>query len=242
MSQLTHKYILSELNTLKNATRAATSLQFFKTAKGQYGEGDQFIGITVPTLRKLVKPFGALSKKELSLLLASPINEARLLALLILTKQYQTGTATEQATLYNLYLDNLQYVNNWNLVDASAPYIAGAHLLARKKDILLSLARSPVLWERRVAIVSTWHFIRNNRFDWTLKLAKILLHDEHDLMHKAVGWMLREVGKRDTEVLINFLESHALNMPRTMLRYAIEKFPENKRKQYLKIKYERNYL
>lgn len=207
--------------------------RFFKTGAGEYAEHDKFIGINTPTLRKIANEFSVLPIPDIQLLLESGINEERLLALFILTKQYARGKVQDKKTIYQFYLDNLQFVNNWNLVDSSAHLIVGAHLSNSNKKILETLAKSNSLWERRVAIVATWYFIRNDDFEWTLRLAKTLLQDSHDLIHKAVGWMLREVGKRDTKVLTSFLDKHAAHMPRTMLRYAIEKFPPNKRKAYL---------
>jgi 3-methyladenine DNA glycosylase AlkD len=206
---------------------------FFKTGPGDYAEHEQFIGVPVPKLRKLVKAYRTMPLDSVKCLLQSPINEERLLALLMLVERYQKGDATLKQTIFDLYQNYIQYVNNWNLVDASAHLIVGAHLDQRDKTLLLTWASSKILWERRIAIVSTWYFIRQNQYDWTIKLAEILLHDPHDLMHKAVGWMLREVGKRDETVLIGFLDQYANKMPRTMLRYAIEKFSPEKRKDYL---------
>ena len=206
---------------------------FFKTGPGDYAEHDQFIGVPVPQLRKLVKSYSLLPLESVLCLLTSPINEERLLALLMMVERYEQGDVTLKQSIFDLYQSHMQYVNNWNLVDASAHMIAGAHLHQRDKSQLLTWASSNILWERRIAIVSTWYFIRQNEYAWTIKLAEILLHDPHDLMHKAVGWMLREAGKRDDAVLILFLEKYAHQMPRTMLRYAIEKFSIDKRKAYL---------
>jgi 3-methyladenine DNA glycosylase AlkD len=206
---------------------------FFKIGPGDYAAGDQFIGVTVPTLRAIAKKFPTLSLADIQTLLTSPVNEERALALFILTNQYTKADQQTKEKIYQFYLDNLHYVNNWNLVDASAHLIIGAHLLEHNKELLTTLAQSKNLWERRIAIVSTWYFIRNNDLDWTFKIALLLLNDTHDLIHKAVGWMLREAGKRDQDALITFLNKHAHTMPRTMLRYAIEKFPEDIRKKYL---------
>ncbi len=206
---------------------------FFKTGPGDYAEHDQFIGVPVPTLRKVVKAYSALPIESVLCLLKSPINEERLLALLMLVERYQKGDVALKQTIFDLYQSHIQYVNNWNLVDASAHLIVGAHLHQRDKTQLLSWASSDILWERRIAVVSTWYFIRQNEHEWTIRLAEKLLHDPHDLMHKAVGWMLREAGKRDEAVLIKFLEKYAYKMPRTMLRYAIEKFSVERRKSYL---------
>jgi 3-methyladenine DNA glycosylase AlkD len=210
--------------------RAQKSLRFFKTGKGQYAEGDQFIGISMPDLRVLAKQFETLAHSEIQQLIRSVLHEERLLALLILTRQYKKN----KQAVYQLYVDNLMYVNNWDLVDVSAHLIMGQHLLNQDRTILLKLACSEVMWNRRVAMVATWQFIRNNQFDWTVKIVEILLNDKHELIHKAAGWMLREAGKRDVQVLLSFLDKHATYMPRTMLRYAIEKLPEGARKGYLK--------
>lgn len=206
---------------------------FFKTAAGEYAAHDQFIGVTVPTIRALAKKNSSLTLEEIQILLQSPINEERTLALFILTDQYKKADAQTKEKLYQFYLDNLQYINNWNLVDASAHLIVGAHLLKNNKELLITLAQSKTMWERRIAIISTLYFIRNNNTEWTFKIALLLLNDTHDLIHKAVGWMLREAGKRDQNALIAFLDQHARTMPRTMLRYAIEKFAEDIRKGYL---------
>ena len=206
---------------------------FFKTGVGDYAQHDQFIGVTVPTLRKIAKEFLSIALEDLALLIRSPINEERLLSLIILTQKYKTSAEPEKETLYQFYLQNLKYVNNWNLVDASAHLIIGAHLFERDCSALEELALSANLWERRIAIVATWHFIRRNDLAWTFKIASLLLCDTHDLIHKAVGWMLREAGKQDQAQLVTFLDQHICEMPRTMLRYAIEKFPEDMRKSYL---------
>jgi 3-methyladenine DNA glycosylase AlkD len=204
---------------------------FFKTGNGHYAEGDEFIGVSVPNLRKIAKDFTHLSLLDIQALLSSKINEERLLALFILIHQYAKGTLKEE--VYQFYLNNLQYVNNWNLVDSSAHLIVGAHLKDRDRSILLDLAQSAIMWERRIAIVATWHFIRQQDLEWTFRIADILLDDKHDLIHKAVGWMLREAGKRDLPTLQSFLDQHADKMPRTMLRYAIEKLSADERKAYL---------
>ncbi len=228
-----YKKIKSHLKDLAKVASNNTA-KFFKTNPGGYAEYDKFIGVSVPQLRKIAKDFSSLSKPELLLLLKSSFNEERLLALIIKCNQYKKGSLKQREDLYKSYLKHLKYVNNWNLVDSSAHLIIGAHLLYNKdKTILTALAKSKNLWERRVAIVSTWYFIRHQQFDWTIKIAKILLQDTQDLIHKAVGWMLREMGKKDENVLIEFLTQHAKHMPRTMLRYAIEKFPAEQRKMFL---------
>lgn len=218
---------------LKHVTRKNESPLFYKTGPGQYAEHDRFLGITVPDLRKIAKQFKELSHTDLKTFIRSPLNEERLLALFILTHQYQINNDSQRAACYQFYMKHLKHVNNWNLVDASAHLILGAHVFQGDKNILLTLAKSDNLWERRIAIVSTWYFIRNNELSWTFKIAKLLLQDHQDLIHKAVGWMLREAGKRSVNHLIAFLDQYAEQMPRTMLRYAIEKFQETQRKQYL---------
>ena len=216
-----------------NANPNSNSKFFFKTGAGQYAEGDEFIGVSVPKLRIIAKEFKSLPIADIEKLLKSQFNEERLLALIILTEQYKKSDAQAKEELYQFYLKHLQYVNNWNLVDASAHLIVGAHLLHKDKNLLVDLAQSKNLWDRRIAIVATWYFIRNNYLEWTFKLATMLLADTQDLIHKAVGWMLREAGQKNESELIAFLETHATDMPRTMLRYAIEKLPEDMRKSYL---------
>ncbi len=206
---------------------------FFKTGSGHYAEGDAFIGVTVPDLRKIAKEFAHLDLLEIQVLLASPINEERSLALFILVRQYEKSKGPLKEAIYQFYLNNLKYVNNWNLVDASAHLILGAHLKDKDRELLLTLAQSEIMWERRIAMVATWYFIRNQDLAWTFRLAHLLLNDKHDLIHKAAGWMLREAGKRNITELINFLDQHAEKMPRTMLRYAIEKLSVDQRKAYL---------
>lgn len=212
---------------------AAHQKIFFKTASGCYGEHDKFMGVTVPNVRKIAKKFSNLTLPELQQLITSEFNETRLLVLVILANQYANGDAQIKESLHNFYLKNIQYVNNWNLVDASAHLIVGAYLFDKDKKILHELALSANLWERRIAIVATWFFIKNNVFEPTIEIAQLLLNDDQDLIHKATGWMLREVGKKDTKILVGFLHQHGNNMPRTALRYAIEKFPEEQRKYYL---------
>lgn len=230
---------MNDLKNIKAMLQAAINSSekknaiFFKTGVGHYAEHDQFIGLSVPVLRKIAKEYNSLSLKDMQSLIESKINEERFLALIILVKQYQQAEPDICEKLYKFYMHNIRHVNNWNLVDASSHLIVGAHLYTKNKDLLLILAKSTILWERRIAIVSTWYFIRNNNLKWTFKLARILLKDTHDLIHKTVGWMLREAGKKDQLYLIEFLEQYAENMPRTMLRYAIEKFPEQQRKVYL---------
>jgi 3-methyladenine DNA glycosylase AlkD len=225
----------SRLRKLASPVRARNSSRFFKTAPGEYGAGDRFIGIRVPVLRRLAREFQSLPLSATVELLQSPIHEERLLALLILTDAYERADESGRAAIYRLYLKNLARVNNWDLVDSSAPRIVGPHLEKRSWKILFRMARSKNLWRRRVAVLATFHFIRLGDFGDSLRLGEFLLDDEHDLMHKAVGWMLREIGKRDLEELNKFLLKHAARMPRTMLRYAIEKLPERNRQFYLQL-------
>ena len=213
-------------------TTPKPKVSFFKTGKGDYAEHDQFIGISVPVLRAISRQANDLALDQLKILLYSRFNEERLLALLILTDQY-ASSKNRREEIYQFYIDNLSQVNNWNLVDASAHLIVGAHLHNQDKEILVNFAKSPIMWERRIAIVSSWHFIKNHHYATTMEIAELLLNDDHDLIHKAVGWMLREVGKKDISTLCGFLNRFKDKMPRTMLRYAIEKFPEAERKGYL---------
>ena len=223
-----------ELKRLANPKRADNSLRFFKTAKGEYGEGDIFLGITTPVLKEVVRKYQTLSLSELPELLESPIHEHRSVALGILVLQFGKADERQKEKLVAFYLKNTVYINNWDLVDISAAKILGEFLLDKDKKVLFKLAGSDNLWERRIAIIATYAFIKRDRFKETLEIAKVLLHDKHDLIHKAVGWMLREVGKKDQAQEEEFLKKHYRRMPRTMLRYAIEKFAEEKRKLYLR--------
>lgn len=209
---------------------------FFKTGPGQYAEHDKFIGVKVPVLRKIAKAFSDLSLDDLENLMLSPFNEERLFALFVLILQYKGANKSNKEQICQFYLKHRQQVNNWNLVDASAHLLLGAHLWDKNRDILLSLAESEILWERRIAMVSTWYFIRKQDLEWTFRLARQLLQDPEDLMHKAVGWMLREAGKQDEGQLRHFLDQHAMLMPRTMLRYAIERLEADRRVFYLAIR------
>ncbi len=231
---MNHKIIHNDLLQLANEQIAEHSQRFFKTGKGEYGEGDIFLGIRVPLLRKLVKKYRGISITEVRKLLHSKFHEERLLAVLMLVQLFKSGDESVQKQVYDLYLENTEYINNWDIVDISASNIVGAHLYEKDKAPLYDLVQSKNLWERRIAIIATFYFIRQNEFDDTLKLAEILLNDKEDLIHKAVGWMLREVGKREIEFEEEFLQEHYKIMPRTMLRYAIEKFPETSRKMYLR--------
>ncbi len=227
--------IINKLKELGDAEIASHSQGFFKTGKGEYGEGDRFLGIRVPVIRECVKDYCDISLDDTLKVLKSPFHEARLLALLILVKKYATEkTAGGKNAIYRSYLKNTKYINNWDLVDLSAAQIVGAHLFLKERKPLYRLARSKDLWERRISIISSFHFIRKGDLSDTLKIAGMLLHDHHDLIHKAVGWMLREAGKRDLKAEEGFLIKYYKEMPRTMLRYAIERFPEKKRLSYLK--------
>jgi 3-methyladenine DNA glycosylase AlkD len=226
--------IQDELAALGDPQVAEHSQRYFKTGPGEYGEGDRFRGIRVPVLRKLAQRHGAIPLADVETLLHSPFHEDRLLALLILVRQFGRVGSQAQEKIYNLYLSNTRYINNWDLVDSSAGYIVGAYLLDRDRSPLVELARSSLLWERRIAIIATSYFIGQNQFAETLKIARVLLTDREDLIHKAVGWMLREIGQRDQATEEAFLREHYRQMPRTMLRYAIEKFPEPQRQAYLK--------
>lgn len=229
----TAKAAALELKKFSNSFNADAKNRFFKTEKGQYGAGDVFWGVAVPVTRTLAKQFADLELSECLKLLKSKIHEQRLLALFILIHQFKRAEPLKHRKIYSLYMQNLRYVNNWDLVDASAHLIAGAYLENQSRAVLYKLARSKGLWDKRVAIIATFHFIRRHDFTDTLKISKILLEDQHDLIHKAVGWMLREVGNRDKRAEEVFLKQHYKKMPRTMLRYAIEKFPIAQRKKYL---------
>jgi 3-methyladenine DNA glycosylase AlkD len=226
--------IQSKLKGLANKKNAEVAQRFFKTGPGEYGEGDIFLGIRVPVLRELAKEYQTITVKEAEHLLKSPIHEERLLALFILLRIYSKAEEAIKKAIYELYLKNTKCINNWDLVDSSAEYIVGDFLLDKGKNLLYQLARSKNLWERRISIMSTFCFIKRRQYSETLKVAKALLNDKEDLIHKAVGWMLREVGKRNLPLEEEFLKEHYKEMPRTMLRYAIEKFPETKRQGYLK--------
>lgn len=224
----------SDLRKLKNPEKAKVLQRFFKTGKGEYGEGDIFLGIIVPLQRAIAKKYSNLPLEDIKLLLNSKIHEERLTAVFIIIQQYKKGDEKSRKRIYEFYLKNRKGINNWDLIDLSAPKIVGDYLIDKNKSILYKFAKSNDLWEKRIAILSTYTFIRNEKYDDTLSISKILLHDDHDLIHKGVGWMLREVGKSNLKIEENFLKKYYKTMPRTMLRYAIEKFPEKKRKAYLK--------
>ncbi len=230
---LMNKNISKELKQLGNKEYAARLQTFFKTGKGEYGEGDVFLGIVVPQQRKIAKNYTEIFLSDLQVLLNDKIHEYRLCAILILVAKYKKSGESQRKEIVEFYLKNTNNINNWDLVDLSAHYILGDFLSDKDKNILYDLSKSADLWEKRISIISTFAFIRNNQFKDTLAISEILLEDKHDLIHKAVGWMLREMGKRDQVVEEKFLNKHYKKMPRTMLRYAIEKFEENKRKSYL---------
>ncbi len=218
---------------LADSERAEHSQRFFKTGEGEYGYGDIFLGIRVPVVRQAVKEFKKTSLSTVEKLLKSKYHEVRLFALLLMVYRFSKALEEERGKIYRLYLRSTKYINNWDLVDSSAHHIVGAWLDDKDRSVLDVLSGSKSLWERRIAIIATYYYIKNNSFDDTLRISKRLLGDSEDLIHKAVGWMLREVGKRDLEVEKAFLKVHYKNMPRTMLRYAIEKFEEGERLRYL---------
>lgn len=229
------EHLKNDLQALGSPQKAAFLSRYFKTENGQYGAGDQFLGITMPEIRATATKYSTLSINEWEELLHSPFHEFRMAALIGLVKRFQKSqkdTETQQ-TIFELYLNNLEYINNWDLVDVSCRDIVGAYLFYKDRSILYELAHRNHLWAQRVAIISTSYFIARNQFSDTLQLSELLLSHKHDLIHKAVGWMLREIGKRDELVLEEFLDTHVKQMPRTALRYAIERFPESKRKYYL---------
>ncbi|OIO19143.1 MAG: DNA alkylation repair protein [Candidatus Magasanikbacteria bacterium CG_4_9_14_0_2_um_filter_41_10] len=230
---MNHTAITRAIHQQADTARAIHSMRFFKTGTREYGEGDIFLGLTVPMQRTIAKTFRDLPMPTILKLLHSTYHEYRQIALFILVLQFERGDTRIQKQIVDIYLSNTACINNWDLVDLSAHKILGVWLRTRNRKILARLATSKSLWERRIAIISTFAFIAERQFEDTIALSTILLQDTHDLIHKAVGWALREVGKKDINVLKHFLNVHAKTMPRTMLRYAIEKFPESKRKQYL---------
>lgn len=231
---MTAKQISKALRNLADPAIAAHSQRFFKTGPGEYGEGDQFLGIRVPVVRQLVRKFRSTPLDEIEKLLESPFHEERLFALLLLVNQFERSDQAQRATIYRIYLNNTEYINNWDLVDSSAPYIVGAHLVDKDRSVLHRLSRSKSLWDRRIAVMSTFQFIKVNQFDDLFAMATRLMDDTEDLIHKAAGWMLREIGKRDGRALKHFLNRNYNKMPRTMLRYAIEKLPDRDRRRYLR--------
>lgn len=235
---MTAAFVLSELQSIGSSEKAVHLSRFFKTGPGQYGEGDRFLGVMVPYSRAIAKANKAMPLEEVQLLLESPWHEARLCALLILVYRFKERKITEEEReqIYSFYIKNARRCNNWDLVDLSCRDIVGEYLVDKDRSILYRLADSENLWEQRIAVVATWAFIRRLDFNDTLALAERLMAHKHDLMHKAVGWMLREVGKKDRETLTNFLEKNATQLPRTTLRYAIEHYPEPQRQYFLKMK------
>lgn len=225
--------ITTELENLSDQEKKEQLQKYFKTGKGEYGEGDVFLGISVGEQRKIAKRYRKIALPLVERLLHSNIHEHRLVALLILVEQFKQGTQDERKNIVDLYLRNTKWINNWDLVDLSAPKILGEYLKKKPKTILCTLAESEDLWERRISVISTFAFIRNGEYDASLKIAEMLVTDEHDLIHKAVGWMLREIGKRDQAKEEAFLMNHYRTMPRTMLRYSIEKFDKHKKQFYM---------
>lgn len=225
--------LISDLKKLANKKKAKVLSGFFKTGKGQYGEGDIFLGIIVPTQRKIAKKYKESSFEDIKKLLENKIHECRLTGLLILVEKFNESDESQRKKIADFYLDNIRYVNNWDLVDLSADKILGVYLQDKDKSILKKMARSKNLWEKRIAIVSTFAFIKQNKFDDTLEISRILISDKHDLIQKAVGWMLREVGKRNKQAEISFLKRYYTKMPRTTLRYSIERFPDSEKKYYM---------
>lgn len=233
---MTAKQIINELNSCEDPARAIHSQRFFKTGKGQYGEGDIFIGLTVPQTRLVCKKYKDLPIVEIEKLLESPIHEHRLAAVIIMRSQAERANSVLRKSLYDLYLRRTDRINNWDIIDISCHKIVGTYLADKNRAILYKLARSKQMWERRIAIISTAYFISNNDLEDTFKLAEILLKDKEDLMHKATGWMLREAGKKNEARLKEFLDKYASTMPRTMLRYSLERLHPADRAHYMKLK------
>ena len=233
MKQIT-KTITSELQALSNAEKREIFPRFFKTGKGEYGEGDRFLGVTVPNIRAIAKQYKNISLNEIRELMQSEWHEVRLCALLIMVEKSKKKDEALRQQLFDLYLSQTDRINNWDLVDLSCRFIVGEHLLDKSRDILYQLAQSPLLWDNRIAIVSTYAFIRKGQLEDTYALSDIMMHHPHDLMHKAIGWMLRETGKRNPERLYDYVMNHRADMPRTMLRYAIEKFSPTERSVLMK--------
>ena len=233
MKQIT-KTITSELQALSNAEKREIFPKFFKAGKGEYGEGDRFLGVTVPNIRAIAKQYKNISLNEIRELMQSEWHEVRLCALLIMVEKSKKKDEALRQQLFDLYLSQTDRINNWDLVDLSCRFIVGEYLLDKSRDILYQLAQSPLLWDNRIAIVSTYAFIRKGQLEDTYALSDLMMHHPHDLMHKAIGWMLREAGKRDANRLYNYVMSHRADMPRTMLRYAIEKFSPAERSILMK--------
>lgn len=229
----TARTALRAMRAMQDPKRAAALSRFFKTGPGEYAEGDRFFGLTMPQVRQLLRDYHDLSLSEIEQLLESPWHESRSLALALLAARYPRSTPREQTAIFRLYLRRTDRINNWDLVDISAPQVVGGHLLARPRTVLRRLARSKSVWERRIAMVATMWFIRRDQFGDTFELARLLSDDRHDLIHKATGWMLREVGKRDERVLRRFLDQHGAELPRTALRYSLERLSPAMRKRYM---------
>ncbi len=227
--------ILAELQSIASADKRAVLMKFFKTAPGEYGEGDQFLGIAVPLIRNTAKAFAGADMETIEVLMGSQWHEARLCALFLLIGKFKKN-AGERERIYQYYLSKTRFINNWDLVDLSAPQIVGKYLIDKPRNILYDLAGDSLLWNRRIAVVSTLALIRNNEFTDTLNLIGLLMNDKESLMHKAMGWMLREIGKRDKQALTSFLDKQAAFLPRTALRYSLERFPEEQRKHYMGMK------
>ncbi len=230
---MTAQLALSELQQFADPIKAEHSKRFFKSGKGEYGEGEIFLGINVPNQRKIAKKYAQMPLSEIEILLQNKYHEARLTAVMLLVYRINTCSDLELEPVVQLYLKNLEFVNNWDLVDSSCHQILGRFLEHKERDLLYDLAKSESLWERRIAMITCFYFIKKNDFNDALAIAEILLNDKHDLIHKAVGWMIREIGNRDLETEKQFLDKHFKKMPRTMLRYAIEKFEEPLRLHYL---------
>lgn len=231
---MNYKDVQKDLRMYANPQKAAFVSRYFKTGKGEYAEGDIFLGFTVPETRSVAKKYSQLELNEVFKLLQSTIHEERQVALMILVRQFKKADEEKKKEIYDMYLLNTKYINNWDLVDGSAPYIVGWYLETKNRMILQKFARSQSVWERRIAVLATFQFIKNGETNDSFKIATLLLHDKHDLIHKAVGWMLREIGKRCGEdVEESFLKPRYHKMPRTMLRYAIERFEEKKRRAYI---------
>ena len=230
---MTAKAMHEELMALGDPKIAEHSTRFFKSGPGEYGEGDKFIGLRVPVMRALARKYRDAPLKSFLSLLKSKWHEERLFAIFLLVQEYRRGSDEQKKRIYDAYLAHRQYVNNWDLVDSSAHLIVGPQIEMTKRDVLYDLVESDQLWDRRIAMMATYHFIRQKDFKDALRIARLLRDDEHDLIHKIVGWMLREIGNRDREIEEKYLQKNYRKMPRTMLRYAIEKFPEARRKAYL---------
>ena len=228
MKQLT-KTITNRLQALSDAEKREIFPKFFKAGKGEYGEGDRFLGVTVPNIRAIAKLHKDVSIEEIRKLIQSEWHEVRLCALIIMVEKSKKKDEALRKELFNLYLSQTKRINNWDLVDLSCRFIIGEYLLDKSRDILYQLAQSPLLWDNRIAIVSTYAFIRKGQLEDTYALSDLMMHHPHDLMHKAIGWMLREAGKRNPERLYDYVMRHRADMPRTMLRYAIEKFSPKER-------------